>query len=272
MANIQWGLGAYERYVNGEGEEWLGAALAAGEHLLATQHEGGLQDGGWRHFFPMPHTYEIPPPWLSAIAQGEAASLLVRLHLQTGEARFALAARRALLPMSVPVSEGGMYAELDGAPFVEEYPTRPSSFVLNGAIFALWGYRDVGIGLGESAELERFEALTSALAANLDRWDTGFWSRYDLFPHRISNIASPAYHLLHIRQLEVLDRLSTRPELRAVKNRFQEYRGSAGCRRKAMTRKVAFRLVVPRNAALAHRLPWNAVERGAGADARPGAG
>jgi heparosan-N-sulfate-glucuronate 5-epimerase len=261
VATIQWGLGAYERFVKGEGEEWLAAALAAGEHLLEIQHRGGPQDGGWRHFFQMPHTYEIPPPWLSSIAQGEGASLLIRLHLQSGEERFALAAKRALAPMEVPVAEGGMLAELGGAPFLEEYPTRPGSFVLNGAIFALWGYRDVGIGLGDAPTVERFEQLTTALAGNLERWDTGSWSRYDLYPHRAANIASPAYHLLHIRQLDVLDRLSSRPELGAVRERFQNYRASPGCRRKAMAQKVAFRLVVPRNAALAHRLPWNDGER-----------
>jgi heparosan-N-sulfate-glucuronate 5-epimerase len=264
IATVQWGLGAYERFVNDEGDQWLDAALAAAEHLLDIQHRGGPQDGGWRHFFSMPHTYRIEPPWLSAIAQGGAASLLVRLHLQTGDERFAESARRALAPMSVPVEEGGVLAELDGGPFVEEYPTNPPSLVLNGAVFALWGYRDVGVGLGDGEALQRFETLTSTLAANLDRWDTGHWSRYDLYPHPVPNVASPAYHLLHIRQLEVLDRLSTRPEIREVMNRFEDYRGSPDYRRRAIAQKVAFRLVVPRNAALAQRLPWNnAVRRGA---------
>ncbi len=261
VANVQWGLGAFERFVKGEGEEWLRGALACGEHLIETQHSGGPQDGGWRHFFPMPHTYVIRPPWLSAIAQGEAASLLVRLHLETGDERFAEAARRGLAPMAVPVGEGGLRAELEGAPFVEEYPTIPPSYVLNGAIFALWGYLDVGRGLDDPEALEQFEALTSALVANLDRWDTGFWSYYDLYPHRVRNIASPAYHLLHIRQLEVLDRLSPRPELGAMRARFQGYRSSAGRRRKAMAQKVAFRIVSPRNPTLAHRLPWNTAPR-----------
>lgn len=257
IATIQWGIGAYERFISDEGEEWLQTALRAGEHLLDIQHRGGPQDGGWRHFFPMPHTYRIDPPWLSAIAQGEGAALLVRLYLQTGEERFADGARRALLPMSVPVAEGGNLADLDGVPFVEEYPTDPSSFVLNGAIFSLCGYRDVGVGLGDSDALVQFETLTSALASNLHRWDTGYWSRYDLYPHPVANVASPAYHLLHIQLLEVLDRLSSRPEIREVKNRFQAYRGSSLDRRRAMAQKVAFRFVVPRNAVLAHRLPWN---------------
>ncbi len=261
VATVQWGLGAYERFLDGQGEGWLEAANRVGEHLIEIQQRGGAQDGGFRHFFPMPHTYRIDPPWLSGITQGEAASLLVRLYRQSGEERFADAARRALLPMSVPSAEGGVLAELDGDPFVEEYPTSPASFVLNGAIFALWGVHDVGVGLGDEETRERFETLTSSLAANLHRWDTGHWSLYDLYPHPLPNIASAAYHLLHIRELEVLDRLSPRPELARYRDRFQQYRSSALERRRSTARKVAFRLVVPRNAALSHRLPWNTATR-----------
>lgn len=270
VATAQWGLGAYEHFANGEGDAWLRAALQAGEHLLGLQHRGGPQDGGWRHFFRMPHTYEVEPPWLSGITQGEAATLLVRLYRQTGDDRLAEAARRALLSMSVPVADGGLLGSLDGAPFVEEYPTNPPSFVLNGAIFALWGFHDVGVGLGDSEALERFELLTSALAAHLDRWDAGYWSRYDLYPHPVANIASPAYHKLHIQQLEIIDQLSSRPAFREVRSRFQDYRGSAACRRRALAEKVAFRLVVPRNPALAHRLPWSTAARRDERPKRPG--
>ncbi|MBW8059332.1 MAG: polysaccharide deacetylase family protein [Solirubrobacterales bacterium] len=265
VATIQWGLGAYERFVCGEGNEWLQAAIAGGEHLIEHQHRGGPQDGGWRQFMPMRHTFRVDPPWLSAIAQGEAASLLVRLHMETADERFAESARRALAPLSVPVADGGVLSELNGAPFVEEYPTSPASHVLNGAIFALWGYRDVGVGLGDAEALERFEVLTAALAENLHRWDTGRWSRYDLFPHPVPNTASPAYHLLHIRQLEVLEKLSDHPAIGVTRSRFEDYRRSKACRRKAIAQKVAFRLLVPRNATLAHRLPWS---RGAGAKRR----
>ena len=228
VATVQWGLGAYERFVDDEGEEWLHAALAAGEHLLETQHEGGPQDGGWRHFFPMPHTYLIAPPWLSGIAQGEAASLLVRLHLQTGDARFArgraAGAGRRWRCRSPRAGCSPTWAARRSSRSTRAGPPPSSSTArssLSGAIATS------ASGSAEGPALERFEALTSALASNLDRWDTGFWSRYDLYPHRVPNIASPAYHLLHIRQLEVLDALSSRPQIRAVKNRFQDYRGSA---------------------------------------------
>ena len=84
VATAQWGLGAYERFLEGEGDIWLELAREAGEHLIEVQQAGGPRDGGWIHRVPMPHTFPLDPPWLSAMAQGEGASLLTRLHLATG--------------------------------------------------------------------------------------------------------------------------------------------------------------------------------------------
>jgi heparosan-N-sulfate-glucuronate 5-epimerase len=256
VAAVLWGLGAFERYLKGEGEEWLAGARAAGKHLIETQQRGGNQQGAWRHHFRMPHTYRIDPPWLSGITQGQAASLLARLFVETAEERFAEAATAALLPMQVPVSEGGTVAELDGEPFVEEYPTDPPSYVLNGAIFAIWGFRDVGLLFDDSDSVQRFSELAATLDAQLGRWDTGKWSLYDLYPHSIANLASPAYHLLHIGQLRVMDQLAEGTRFGPAAERFDAYRSSRRNRTEAVARKIAFRLANPRNAAAANRFPW----------------
>jgi peptidoglycan/xylan/chitin deacetylase (PgdA/CDA1 family) len=257
VATAQWGLGAFERYLHGEGTVWLDGARGAAEHLLAHQQGDGRLAGGWPHLSPYAHTFRIDPPWLSAMAQGEGASLLMRLYVETAEDRFAQAAVRALGPMSVPVVEGGTLAELEGFSCVQEYPTDRPSCVLNGAIFALWGYYDVGRTLGDAEAAERFERLVTALASNLWRYDIGYWSRYDLYPHPVANVASPAYHLLHIKQLRILHQQAPRPELGATASRFEAYRSSRVRRARAVGHKVVFRMVVPRNRVLAHRLPWN---------------
>jgi hypothetical protein len=253
VGTAQYGLGAYERHLAGDGDQWLAAATGAGEHLLATMRP----DGGLEHGFAYPHTYRIQPPWLSAMAQGEAASLLVRLHLATGEARYADGARRALAITEVPAAEGGVLSEVDGRPYLEEYPTSPASHVLNGAIFAVWGVFDVGRGLGDEAAAQRFLTLADAIADTVHRFDTGFWSTYDLFPHPVRNVASAAYHLLHVTQLRALHRLHPRPELERHAERFDAYRSADRHRRRALAEKIAFRLAVPRNRHLAHRLPWS---------------
>lgn len=252
VATAQWALGAYEHYLHGDGEEWLAAATGAADYLMEHQRE----DGAWPHGMPMPHTYRLDPPWLSSMAQGEAASLLVRIHKETGESRYAEAAELALQPFRQPVAEGGVLADLDGGPFFEEYPTEPSSYVLNGGIYSMWGSYDVGVALGSKQAKEEWGRAEDTLARSLHRYDTGFWSLYDLYPHPVPNIASSAYHALHIAQLQAMQLVSPRPEFAEMAKRFGEYFDSRRNHRRAFVRKAAFRLAVPRNRVLARRMPW----------------
>jgi heparosan-N-sulfate-glucuronate 5-epimerase len=259
VGHTQWALGSYERYIAGEGEQWLAAALRSAEQLLHMQETEGPLAGGWIHHMPFPHTFPLKPPWLSAMAQGEGASLMVRLFAETREERYAESARRALLPLGVDSKDGGVRAMLGGRAFPEEYPTSPPSFVLNGGIFAMWGLYDVGVGLGEPQVLTAFEEAVDTLATNIHRWDVGYWSRYDLFTHPVANLASSFYHDLHINQLRMTDRLAPRPALAETAARWAACALSRPARARAFSGKALFRLMVPRNPALARRLPWSAL-------------
>jgi len=256
VAPAEAGLGCFERGLAGEEEQWLAGARAAADVLVEQQARGGVHDGGWVQLRPYPHTYALDPPWVSAMAQGEGASLLVRVHLETGDERYAESARRALRLIAVPSADGGASAPLGGVPFPEEYPTQPASFVLNGAIFAAWGLRDAGLVLDDRKALGAFEDVVDALAANIERWDTGSWSRYDLYPHRVTNVASKAYHELHVAQLEAMHELAPRAELGAAAERFAGYAASPARRAGAFARKALFRIAEPRSARLARLLPW----------------
>jgi hypothetical protein len=248
----QYGLGAYERWLAGDGEQWLAAARAAGAHLLSKQEP----DGSWLHHKAFAHTFPLSPPWRCGMAQGEAASLLVRLHRTTGEDDLATAAKRALEPLSLSRAEGGVRALLDGRPWPEEYPTEPPSFVLNGAMFALWGLHDVGAALADADAARSFEEGVDSLAASLHRYDNGWWSLYSLYPHPVIGVASSFYHDLHITQLRAMDMISTRAEFEPTRTRWAAYASSPSNRRRAFASKAVFRMLVPRNRFLARRMPW----------------
>jgi peptidoglycan/xylan/chitin deacetylase (PgdA/CDA1 family) len=262
VSTAQWGLGAFERYLAGEGEEWLEGARDAADHFLAEQVRGGTDDGAWLHGMPMHHTFLLRPPWISAMAQGEIASLLARIHQETNEERYADGALRALGPLRIPSSRGGVQALLDGGPFYEEYPTHPPSFVLNGAIFALWGVYDVSLSLDPDRAGRDFAEALETLASNIHRWDCGYWSVYDLFPHPLPNVASSAYHVLHTVQLRALQLIAPRPEFERTADNFDRYLASRASGARAFAAKAAFRMIIPRNRVLAHRLPWSERRRG----------
>jgi hypothetical protein len=249
---IQRGLGCYERFLSGEGDEWLEAARETADLLVRAQRE----DGSWVHTFDYPHTFALSPPWTSGMAQGEGASLLVRLHEQTGEERYTEAALRAVERLYVPTSDGGAAAELNGMLVPEEYPTRPRSLVLNGLLFGLWGLRDVAVATGDTRARAAFDDGVAAVIGSIGHWDTGRWSRYDLYPHRVTNVASVAYHHLHITQLDATGRLARRPELVAVAWRWAGYADRRENEALAFARKALFRLAEPRNARVARLLPW----------------
>jgi hypothetical protein len=254
----QWGLGAYERYLDGQGDDWLEAAEAACAYLTETQERAGNRTGAWVEPNDYPHTFNMRGPWISAMAQGHCASLLARLAAETGSERFANAAREALRPMRVPTENGGALALLDGRPFPEEYPTAPSSFVLNGAIYAMWGLYDVWVGLHDEQAGQEFRNAIETLSTNLHRWDTGYWSRYDLYPHPVHavNVASGSYHFLHVNQLLALDRVAPGNGFAETAQDFERYATRPSNRARAWTTKVLFRLVVPRNHFLAAHVPW----------------
>ncbi len=248
----QYGLGCYERWLAGQGSEWLDSALMAGRHLVNIQEP----DGSWLHHEPFPHTFPLSPPWASGITQGQGGSLLIRLHAETGDADLARAAKLAVSPLVRPQADGGVGGELGGRPWPEEYPTTPQSHVLNGAIFAIWGLRDVALGLDCDETRRHFESGLDSLATNLHRYDTGNWSLYSLFPHPIHNRASSFYHDLVVNQLTAMQLLAPRPEFESTRRRWAAYASSRYSRTKAFAWKAAFRVLVPRNRMFARTAPW----------------
>ena len=118
--------------------------------------------------------------------------------------------------------------------------------MLNGAVFALWGVRDVAETLQDPSVRRLHDDLFDGLVSTLPRFDLGTWSRYDLYPKPPVNIASSFYHRLHISQLEALASLYGDSVFTTAAERFASYEQHATLRIAAFMRKVAFRLRVPR--------------------------
>src|SRR4051812_24779437 len=229
----QLGLAALDRRAEDEGWRQL-AADAQGALGEAMEDDGSIP-----YRFAMPHTYALEPPWVSAMAQGQAASLFLRLGDQP-ELGY-----RALRPLFEPP----LLSETPEGPVLQEYPTRPAAHVLNGWIFALFGLYDASVfessGRAEQAR-SAFECGATTLAARIGRYETlGGWSRYDLYPHRLTHVASPFYHALHVELLVALARLAPDRRIEAAAERFGAV--SSWAKAVGITRKVLFRVVVPRS-------------------------
>lgn len=238
---VQFGLGALQL----RDPAWLDAVARTVEWV---QQEAG-DDGLLEYRFPMQHTFPLAPPWPSALSQGEAASLLVRAaRVLDAPDLLAVAVRVARLlldassPLVVVTPEGVV---------LEEYPTATPSFVLNGWITALWGLRDLAAApvpadVSRNAA-EAFESGVDTVAARLPLYRCRrAWSRYDLYPHPLVNVASPYYHGVHISHLRTLSGHAPRPAFEQIAAEWERGAASPVSRALALARKAAFRAVRPR--------------------------
>ena len=128
----QWGL---REYAYGHRRPLLTAARWFADHQRP--------DGGFAYLFdvdadgvPMLH------PWISALAQGQAISVLVRAYQLSGSPGYLRAARHALNPFLHPVP-GGLTSWWGNRRWYEEYPAAHPEHVLDGFMFALVGLHEV---------------------------------------------------------------------------------------------------------------------------------
>ena len=180
----------------------------------------------------------LAPGWYSAMAQGQAMSVLTRAYVMTGDQKYLDVARRATALFDVPSANGGVLALLFNLPWYEEYPTVPATFVLNGFIYALVGLYDLSFAVAEGRAKRRedrtAERLYAAGVESLHRllpiYDTGTGSLYDLRhmtlsdggrqpPHR----ARSDYHVTHIIQLLVMATIDDDPVIRSTAERWFGY-------------------------------------------------
>ncbi|KRT85088.1 hypothetical protein AMK59_535 [Oryctes borbonicus] len=215
--------------------------LSSSEHILQfydsaewfvkNQNE---KTGGW----PIPARrklasgfQELKPGWYSAMGQGHAISVLARAYHHSGsDQRYLKAALTGLKPFQVPSWQGGVLATfMNKYHWYEEYPTKPSSFVLNGFIYSLLGLYDLMTiapqSYTEETQLLFTEGMVS-LKHMLMLFDMGSTTSYDLRHFTLGiapNLARWDYHATHINQLLLLSTIDNDPLFRQTAERWIGY-------------------------------------------------
>lgn len=205
------------------------AFFAASDWLVRNQDD----KGGW----PIMVTRKLgegfkslEPGWYSAMAQGQAMSTLVRAYLLTREQVYLNSALRAIMPFTLKSEDHGVKAVfMNKYDWYEEYPTAPSSFVLNGFIYSLLGLYDLketaGDKLGQEAK-KLYDRGMDSLKAMLPLFDTGSGTIYDLRHFMLGtapNLARWDYHTTHINQLQLLSTVDDAPVFKEFVKRWKSY-------------------------------------------------
>jgi hypothetical protein len=200
-------------------------------------------DGCWYAQTEVP-IYRLRAPWPSAMAQGRGLSVLTRAWQCTSDEKYIASARRALAAFSVPVAQSGVTDTYDGRITYEEYPAQPAPHVLNGMIFALFGVWDlVRARPGGAQAAAIFERGAATVETLLPRYDTGWWSLYDLYHLEVATPRNPCtahYHDIHIKQLTIMHAITGRDTFGAFARRWAAYQDDSQGRLRAYVEKAAF--------------------------------
>jgi len=243
IAIAQYGLACYNRFRQDGGEHWRSGFLRVADWLAKSLEENRFGLGVWHHHFDWPYRQRLIAPWYSGLAQGNGLSVLVRAAAETGRSSYADAARAGFASFTVSIQDGGVVVrDADGHLWIEEYLVEPPSHILNGFIWALWGVHDYAMWANDVMAWRIFEECVETIAANLEKYDSGFWSLYELPAGAPPMLASAYYHRLHVVQLRVLHRLTGQSEFSRFSDRWQDYLASPTNKARAYIQKAAFKL------------------------------
>jgi len=207
----QYGLWAYDEYLSKKDAEHRRIVIRVANWLVSNQSNGRW----YYHFDYTIHGASLRKPWASAMAQGQAMSLLERAYRISGTRSYLRVAVQALRPLNVDVKDGGLRRCFFGdcaRPFFEEYPTRPPTYVLNGFLFTLVGLYDLASIAPKSGARALYLRGRRTLVSALRRYDINGVASYDLThitgAGRTPAIATQDYQAIHVYLLHALDSLT----------------------------------------------------------------
>jgi heparosan-N-sulfate-glucuronate 5-epimerase len=244
IAIAQFGLGNYNLFCRTGQEQRRRKFLLVADWLVANLETNRAGLRVWNHHFDWEYRTTLRAPWQSALAQSQGISVLVRAFDETGDGMYLEAAALAFEALQVETSGGGMvHVDERGDPWLEEYIVSPPTHILNGFMWAIWGVYDYWLATGRQAARKLFAATVTTLKRNLEKYDAGFWSLYELAGTRLKMLASHFYHHLHITQLGVLHKLTADDLFARYAEKWAAYRRSLVKRNAALAYKSAFKLL-----------------------------
>ena len=243
-AIAQLGLGFYDLYLDDPQDEYRQQVLINAEWFM--DHGRRVKDDVllWEYTFPFEGKQKMKAPWRSALAQGQAISLLLRAYRLTEDNRFLDAVHHGYNAFRYEglKHEGGVISKSDGYTWLEEVIINPPNHILNGFVWALWGVYDYARFFNDTHAGRLYDSCLVTLEKHLPRYDLGYWTRYDLEPPKPTRIVSRYYHNLHIVQMEGCYNITNKPIFNDYAKKWSKYMESFFCRNRALFEKIYFKL------------------------------
>lgn len=220
----RWAIANLEGYERTADPEYLRRARAAADVFRRV----GVRVGGALY---LPYTYDfalhgirtevLHAKWYSAMAQGQALTLLSRLYA-LGHDPADLATARQLFGSFQHIGRGTApwVSWIDASRYLwlEEYAEPHPEHTLNGFVFAVYGLYDYFAVTRDPNALNLLRGSLTTLKANVIRYrNVGHVSAYCL-EHRTRSLK---YHHIHVAQMAMLGRMTGDPYFSWVSRAFR---------------------------------------------------
>lgn len=202
----------------------------------STDVKGGK---GWLINIEYNPEYRLVNPWISAMAQGQAISVLTRASQLLEDEKYGWQAEMALGPFNFEVKDGGLINYFNSIPVYEECPTpHKPMVVLNGFIFALFGLYDLILFNENQTAKQLFTQGIDSLLKILPYFDVKNWTQYYLFDYPNKYYSSYTYHILVTQQLKALYYLTDDLNILKYYEKWESYSKSYTNRTRALIKKI----------------------------------
>lgn len=153
--------------------------------------------------------FNLKAPWNSGLTQSLACSYYCRRAYSNQESSFITKAEKLFASLVLSVEKGGLLQSTkDGLEWVEEYPSKPASYVLNGHMFAIIA----AIELFQCTNIEEYafqaKLWIKSLLHHLPEYQYKQYLLHNKYQNKLSNIE---YQGLYIGLFKHLYQLTKHP-------------------------------------------------------------
>lgn len=193
-----------------------------------------IEDGGvvWKYTFN--HSFNnlrILGPWASSYAQADVIKALLLANTRSGDARYTALALRAAYAFTVPCERGGVRCVVGGVPWFEEVPLAHgyAPMILNGHLYSVAMLHRLWEVTGDERVKAAFNEGVASAKAMLLRYDTGYWTTYQIRPRTIGLdiLIAAGDDTIEAREIEVRSSFSSSSKLIFSSEMVKTYSGNS---------------------------------------------
>lgn len=245
IAISQWSLGNFNLWKKTKNEEYYKKFIKGADWLIDNLEPNKNDIYVWQHHFNWVYKEDLICPWYSGLAQGQGLSVLCRAYKVTNNKKYLDGIKKVYQSFCVNIDSGGVtYRDLEDNIWIEEYiiKGRPTH-ILNGFIWGLWGIYDYWL-LQKDRDIKKlFDSYIKTIIENINKYDIGYWSLYEIANLPMDMRASTFYHKLHVVQLKILFKMTNNIVFQSTAFKWSEYMNKKVNVIRATTMKIIFKIL-----------------------------